>query len=62
MVRLCPARTSKNTPIATMADAPIAAEPMRPVRCPSQRRPKRPFTRNAASGKAGMSQTCSIIS
>src|SRR5712692_1977624 len=35
---------------------------MAPVMWPSQRRPKRPLTRNAASGNAGMSQTSEITS
>src|SRR5687768_6308151 len=55
----CPslAMTSKKIAMDSSADAPIAADAIQPVACPSQRFPKRPFTRNAASGNAGMSQT-----
>src|SRR4029077_13034851 len=48
-------------PIATMADAPIAADASGPVHCFSQRRPNDTLSRNAASGKAGMSQAFWII-
>src|SRR5687767_2785094 len=55
----CPllAMTSKKIAMDSSADAPIAADAIQPVACPSQRFPKRPFTRNAASGNAGISQT-----
>src|SRR5207302_11030697 len=55
-----PPSTSRKTPIETSAERPTATEAMTSVRCPSHRRPKRPFTRKAASGNAGMSQTSEI--
>src|SRR5207245_6887481 len=42
------------------AESPTATDAMTPVMWPSQRRPKRPLTRKAASGNAGMSQTSEI--
>src|SRR5713101_2484103 len=42
------------------AESPTATDAITPVIWPSQRRPKRPVTRNAASGSAGMSQTSEI--
>src|SRR5438132_1653979 len=56
MLRSEPARTSRKMPIATTADAPIASEAIGPVHCLSQRRPNSTLIKNAASGKAGMSQ------
>src|SRR5437773_3153565 len=55
-----PPSTSRKTPIETSAERPTATEAMTPVRRPSHRRPKRPFTRKAASGNAGMSHTSEI--
>src|SRR5438046_9890832 len=57
-----PPSTSRKTPIETSAERPTATEALTPVRCPSHRRPKRPFTRKAASGNAGTSQTSEITS
>src|SRR5438477_12149085 len=62
IVRSAPARTSRNTPMATIADAAIAADAIGPVQRRSQRRPNSTFTRNAASGNAGTSQTSWITS
>src|SRR5688572_20523935 len=55
----CPslAMTSKKIAMDSSADAPIAPDAIQPVACPSQRFPKSPLMRNAASGNAGMSQT-----
>src|SRR5258708_7547587 len=56
-VRTAPAGTSWKMPMDTMADAAIAAAASGPVHCFSQRFPKHAFTKNAARGNAGISQT-----
>src|SRR5438132_4393866 len=57
IVRSAPDRTSRNTPMATIADAAMAADGIGPVQRFSQRRASRTLSRNAARGNAGMSQT-----